>query len=352
MYQAMSMPPTGVELSPGDRLAQLVETLPELTQEKILAAPPASLPPIWLKSNTGAKILSADVPENLDPNTTVVLGGICSLFTGDGERVRKREEQFATPGQFENWMRLWYPRLDQIHNTVGIPPRSAKQVVYVCEDSIWARRIEKWTGLPQEDIAGILKELHQERGERILERWFKEGGYSGPVRVVYTSDIEPALCAAREIWQRLLGQPFDPRKTDQAAVNLMYTSLWLDVLGIKGKAAVYEDVCHGLEIQDFPQLRRWIAANPYGRPGINSDFGVIGFMPFCNGRGVTRGLPCDLVPNFSNWHTFRVADEDAFAYGINLLAKDIFKRDSDKRLTTSQIKDRAATDIARIYEGI
>lgn len=81
--------------------------------------------PEW-KSPTYNKILGHKLPANLDINKTTVLGGICSIFTAETRRIRNKELAFKDIDDFEKWIYSWYPRMDQIHGTIGIPPKLCK----------------------------------------------------------------------------------------------------------------------------------------------------------------------------------------------------------------------------------
>ena len=97
----------------------------------------------------------------------------------------------------------------------------------VCEDSVWARRIAKWTGFDANEIQAILRSVHSQRGHGKLRNWLNLMGYEGaPVQVVYTSDLERELEVGLCILERLLNTRFQSQRRDMAKVALMYTSIW------------------------------------------------------------------------------------------------------------------------------
>ena len=276
--------------------------------------------------------------ESFSPHTAVWLGGICSLFTGDGETLRRGERTFANVEEFGRWMGSWYPRLDQIHDCMAVPPRACRRAIYVVEDSIWGRRVAGWTGLPIDEISQILKTVHQTVGEKAIRGWLHAYGYNGPVEVVYTSEIEKELDLALRIWERQLGKSFRPSKRDWAKVELMSTPLWLDVLGVE-QGIVAEPAHHGTAVH-LPQVASTDKNNPF-------RFLQIGYLPFWGDKGATRHLPVDMVTHRGNWRNFTVQEGDPWA-AINL----VFNCHAPFGFGANDIQTRVMRDLGNIYGGV
>jgi hypothetical protein len=272
----------------------------------------------------------------------IVLGGICSISTAESEAIRKKEIAFVGLRGFGDWFAGWYPRIDQVHSTVGVPPRQwgTQEIIYVCEDSFFGRRLAKWTGLEAIELSATLKEAHENQGHKVVERFLRQRGYRGSVRVVYTSDLERELETALRIWERMLGFRFRSKYRDRAKVNLMYTGFWLDVLGITGPALVFEPGTHGIETDSFPELKPWIAQNLYGE-GVNRDITVLGYRPFWSALGMTREFPLESVPNRTNWREFVVNESDAPWYAGNFGYRE--------GLSLAEIQRRVRLDLETLY---
>ncbi len=301
---------------------------------------------------TGAKLLSWKLPPGVVIANATILGGVCTIFNGDEQEINGIK--FQSAAAFEDWMRLWYPRIDQIHDTVGIPFGGVQQVVYVCEDSLFGRRIARWTGLDAEEVGQVLRLVHEEIGHPVVERWFRRWGYRGLVKVVYTSDLEPQLDVALRFWERIGGVKKPAKgRIDLWKVKLMYTAFWLDVLGISGPAIIYEPANH-INPSDYPRdLLSWFLANPYGEPeSFNAGVGFAAFMPFWSTRGITRMLSRDQVPHQGNWKDFQIPDGDTLWYGANLLfGQKAIGEHSPVHLSPEEIRRRIAQDLQAYYRG-
>lgn len=283
--------------------------------------PSTHVPQFW-SGPTRHKILGLQLPEHyghnlkLDPYKTTILGGICSIFTAESERIRKKELTFKNSSDFEKWIYFWYPRIDQIHDTVGIPPKFCPQVIYVCEDSIFAERLAKHTGLDKEALQVILKRVHIDQGHRIVCNWLKSFGYQGNVEVVYTSEIAKEIELGLALWERMLGFPFAKFERNTAKVKLMYTGIWADILGVRGSAIIYEPASH-MYLETFANLSHWTRTQQYGT-NINHDVGIIGYLPFWLSQGFSRTMPYEQLPNYSNYKNYEILPEDLHWYAVNL----------------------------------
>ena len=157
--------------------------------------------------------------EGFDPNTQVWLGGTCSLFTGDSDAIRTGQQTFASEDDFFTWLTGWYPRLDQVHDTLAIPPRACRKAIYVVEDSFFARRVAKFTGLSEAGLTQAFRTVHQEYGAGVVERWLQNYGWQGQVEVVYTSQLEDKLDLALTLWEADMGKHIRPAERDQMKVE-------------------------------------------------------------------------------------------------------------------------------------
>lgn len=296
---------------------------------------------------TSIKVLGGVLPEMLDLAKTTVLGGICPIFTGDEKEMR--EKGFTTVAEFGAWIESWYPRLDQIHDTIGIPSKVGG-VIYVCEDSLFGRKLQRMLGLDAEEVSKIIRSVHENQGHPIICRWLQQWGYHGPVEVVYTSDLESELGMGVRIWKRIGG--FKPKDQDYLKVVLMYTAFWPDVLGIKGPAVVYEPANHTNHRELPKEVRPWFRDNPYGSEGsLNAQLGLVGYLPFWSARGHTRKLPRTEVPNLANWGDFQILEEDSYWYAVNLLfAQGVVRDQGVTSLPKKEIGRRIALDL-RTYFG-
>lgn len=270
--------------------------------------------PEW-NSPSYNKVLGHKLPSNLDLGKTTIIGGICSIFTAEAELIRNKELVFENIEDFEKWIYSWYPRIDQIHDVVGIPPKLCRKIIYVCEDSLFAQRIYLHTKLPREQLQKVLKEVHIKQGHPVLCNWLKHFGYNGLVEVVYTSDLDKELNVGVKFWERLLGGHFQNKY--QACAELMYTAIWLDILKIKNVGVIYEPANHMYYTQ--PKFfENWAINNKMG-VGFNHNLGIISYFPFWSASGLSRLLPLEKMPHYGNYKTYHVSDEDLPWYIVNLL---------------------------------
>jgi hypothetical protein len=299
----------------------------------------------WYDKGRGNVIISAEIPREFNTDKAVVLGGVCSLFPGDVRELIVNRRELGTPGALEGWLRSWYPRFDQVRDTVGTPPAAAKRVVYVVEDSLWARRIGSIVDLPPSDIAPLLKDLHTSRGAPAIERWLREGGFKGTIEVVYTSILDRELEIGLKAFECFTGADCRDNR-DRAKIQLMYTGLWPRLLGISGQAVVFEPADHGFESSAFKEFGK---GAPYGKPGANSEIGFIRTMPAASADGPSRDLPAALVPNLGNWESFRVSNREAFWTALNLWPRDTLNRPVERRFDAAEIERRMRMDLAKIF---
>ncbi len=264
--------------------------------------------------------------EGFDPNTQVWLGGTCSLFTGDSDAIRTGQQTFASEDDFFTWLTGWYPRLDQVHDTLAIPPRACRKAIYVVEDSFFARRVAKFTGLSEAGLTQAFRTVHQEYGAGVVERWLQNYGWQGQVEVVYTSQLEDKLDLALTLWEADMGKHIRPAERDQMKVELMYTPIWLRVLSLK-QGVVAEPFHHGLQIK-----HRF----------VTNGISFLGFTPFWSASGATRLLPYSAVTHRGNWREFQ--PEPGWS-AVNLA----FNAPNPLAFSPDAVRTRTLQDLAVIY---
>lgn len=268
------------------------------------------------------------VPRDLKTNGQVWLGGMCSLFTGDNESIRRKQVTFRTVEEFYAWMANWYPRLDQIHDTIGVPPPDCQRAIYVVEDSMFGRRLAKWTGLDAGELGRAIRTLHAEYGAGVIQRWLENYKFRGKLEVVYTSDLDRDLELALRIWEAEADQVVSPSDRDRMKVELMYTPVWLRILGLKA-GIISEPFHHGTMI---PHYHR------------SNGLGFAGFLPYWTGAGTTRMLAFDQVIHRGNWRSFQAeagwTQVNLAFNGRDPLAKDL-----------EVAGRRALVELSEFYEG-
>jgi hypothetical protein len=310
---------------------------------------PGSLPNSWQKGS-GSKLVSWEISPDWQIDTVTAIGGMCSIFSGDEAEIRAKN--FRNIAEFREWIRTWYPRIDQVHDAVGVPPKGTKQVLYVCEDSLFGRKVARWSGLDPIAVGEEIREIHEERGRVIIQRWLEQGGYKGQVKVVYTSDVEPALDVGLRYWERLSGICFQAKERDRAKVQLMYTPFWADILGLQEPIVIYEPILHHGVAWDWKkEVREWEIRNPYARAGFCEQMGFAGYMPFTTAAGVSRTLPMSQVPHFGNYRDFQIQAADTWWYGLNFFPSNVMNRSTQNLLSPEETQKRVAWDLRAIFEG-
>jgi hypothetical protein len=235
---------------------------------------------------TGRRIIFNRSPQQFELGRTTVLGGICSLFTADWEKLRRGEIRFDSLPQFAQWLSSWYPRIDQVFGCVGVPPCGVRRVLYVTEDSLFAERLNglypRWD---RRELSALFREIQERFGCPAIRRWLSESGYQGVIETVYTSQLEVEMRIAFACFERSVGAAlgesnfrFAPGARTQALIKMMYTPFWSAVLGIDDVALVYEPAAYGLDADAVRGLSAWQKMNPYGDSrGLCANFGRIGF---------------------------------------------------------------------------
>lgn len=310
------------------------------------------IPKFW-NGHTANKILGVKLPEHfghsmsMDPSNTTLLGGMCLLNTAEMKKISKKEISFHSTDEFAKWYSSWYPRIDQIHDTIGIPPKFCRNIIYTSEDSFFANRLSQYTNLNREDIQAVLKDVHKNQGHAVLKKYLESFGYRGDISVIYTSEIETELRIVLKIWERLLNSRFRTCDRDFAKVEIMYTGFWLDILGIE--AAVIYEPANKMILKGWLKLQKWVEEQQYG-VNINHNLGIIGYLPFLTNHGDGARLSYDTVPNYQNFRHYTITPENCLWYAVNLLfAKKKVIEDGPVILTTDRINELISSDLRQYY---
>lgn len=308
--------------------AMVLESLPEQVQ----AAFSSAFDPIAMK----VERISA-----LPPNPEVVIGGLCSIFTGDLEYGNAKEAV----------QRL---RMDQLVESVG--NLRGKTMFVVMEDSFFSRL----TGLPATDLK---KQAHI-AAERIT-RWQRmTTGEIPDLRVGFTSDptLERGIFdAVRYIAYDILKNP-DFARMQSAPIVMMYTSIWTDLLSSlsyipSSRVVCVEPAVHFVDSRTFsdPKLQyayedftQWLKDNPYAKPkSANANLGIAGFLESVTGdqtKRRTRLLPFNNVPTTMNVQTW-IANlaEKSFTLAFPLRNSPIFAEAVNWGLWNPTIREQIAS---------
>jgi hypothetical protein len=301
--------------------------------------------PRWFDKGRGNVILGAAIPSGLKIESTVVLGTFCPLLPGDLLDLIRHRRDLSDIVKLERWMSSWFPRFDQIRETVGTPPPGAKRVVYVVEDSLWARRMSTFVDILPAEIAPLLKDLLSYRGAPAIERWLRDGGFKGTIEPVYTSNLERELETGLQAFETFTG--IDCRgNRDHAKSQLRYTGIWPKILGISGTAVVLEPADHGFESSGF---KSWALTAPYGGPGVNSELGVIHTLPAASATGPSRELPASAVPNYGNWETFICSPKETLWTALNFWPRATLSCEGAYPTATGQIQEAMRASLKKIF---
>lgn len=310
------------------------------------------LPKFWNGASAN-KILGLKLPENfgygleLDPNNTTILGGMCLLNTVEMKKIYNKEITFKNVYDFSKWFSSWYPRLDQLHDAVGIPPKFCRNVVYTSENSFFANRLSQYTGLNKGEIESVLTEIHENQGHPILKRYLENFGYNGDLNVVYTSQVERELQLSLKIWERLLNNHFRHSDLDFAKVELMYTGFWLDI--INKKSAIIYEPANKMILKGWLKLQDWSTQQEYGT-NINRNLGIVGYLPFLTNQGDGSNLPFENVPNLGNFESFQISEDNYEWYAVNMLfSKRKVIEEGLNILTKEKISELTNFDLKQHY---
>ncbi len=326
---------------------------PDLS-DRIKQSNTESLDSLWQKKGTGSRLVLAEVNEQIlkTKEKVSVLGGICSIAKGDEPFLREKKGQWDI-NDLNNWIKSWYPRLDQVIDCVGVPPKGTGKVLYVCEDSIWGLKLAKWLDIPQEETIALLKKVHEEQGEACILNWFQAQGYRGEVKVVYTSDLEKSLEVGLSSWERIMKTKFRKKDRPGAKVELMYTPFWLDILGETEPAIIYEPVDHiQFDSYRYPETSNWEATNAFGDPnGYCDNLGYLGFFPSWSSEGATRNLSLEKVPNLANWDSFEIATPDLSFYISSLLTEEYIDYQYRETKNAIELRKYIGNVMRKIYSN-
>ena len=225
-----------------------------------------------------------------------VIGGLCSIFTGD-----------LALNDYRSAAEL--VRMDQIVETVGSV--QGKDTLIVVEDSFFSA------------LTGVSSTVFREQANEAVERINKWLSLTRQepvqVSVVYTSDqrISRGLRDAVDAVAVELNNP-NFNKLQAAPILLMYSSFWGELLQSTGfintpYVLCVEPVNHFVDDRAFPDKKLqyayedflgWMRDNPAGVSGSRNEmFGVAGFWDSVSGdqsKRRTRLFPASQVPNTTN----------------------------------------------------
>ncbi len=269
--------------------------------------------PKMFRSSFSNKLIGGYLPNGFgfgqyDLSKITIVGGICLLTTADMKSIYQKQEgyRFSSIYDFKVWYSSWYPRIDQLHDSVGFI-NNIKEIVYIAEDIFFAKRIASYTGLDVKDISEVFREVHLSQGHPTLCRYLYNYGYRGKVRCVFISEIESELNIAFKAWSRFLNIQVKESDVDFTKVEIMYTNLWLDVLGISDFGLIYEPSTK-LEIRPWLDTSKELYKNNIGN-GFNKNLAVLSYIPFLISKGGMSNLSFNEVPNMGNFEKFDVSKE-------------------------------------------
>lgn len=242
------------------------------------------------------------------PQSEAVIGGLCSIFTGDLDGGNESEA-------------VKLLRMDQIVEAVGNV--RGKPIFIVIEDSFFAR-------LTEVSLAEFQRQATVAVGR--IARWLElSTGQTPDLRVALTSDprVEKGLYDAVAYMANDVLKSPGFRRVQSAPILMMYTTLWTELLASLGyipssNVICVEPVIHFVDSRSFPDDRlrfayedfvEWLKNNPYGKPrSANAFLGIAGFLESYSGdqtKKRTRLLPASEVPNTANVAAWITKLEDA-----------------------------------------
>lgn len=271
------------------------------------------------------KTLGSTKIDNLCPNNSISLGGLCLLFTGDirtlGEGYLPDEERTKINSlkDVTNWIDKYLPRADQILDSIG--PTRIKNNVVVFEDNIFAKLLTNLLKLDPGERKIIQKSFRSlgEKSESIIENFLRKYSGEGVKLIpVYASDIEESLAKYVSMFSGVVGY-LQFEKQEKAAVELMYTYMWPKLLKENGyidddrNCVIVEPFTHFIDsfnnssLEYSQRLEQYFRSNPLGKEGENKNISGIGFVPTIrlmrgNGKSpFSRETACPETLNMSNW---------------------------------------------------
>ncbi len=278
--------------------------------------------PNMFRSSFSNKLIGGYLPSGFgsgqyDLSKVTIVGGICLLTTADMKSIYQKHEGyvFSDVKHFKEWYSSWYPRIDQLHDSVGFI-NNTKEIVYIAEDIFFAKRISLYTGLNVRDISEVLREVHLSQGHPTLCRYLNNYGYRGKVRCIFISEIESELNIAFKAWSRFLNIQVKESDVDFTKVEIMYTNLWLDVLDISDFGLIYEPSTK-LEIRPWLDTSKELSKNNIGN-GFNRSLATLSYIPFLTSKGGMSTLSFHEVPNAGNFEEFDISKELSW-YSMNIL---------------------------------
>lgn len=283
-----------------------------------------------------------------DLSNITILGGICLLTTADMKSIYNKAPgyTFSSINEFRKWYSSWYPRLDQLHDSVGMF-NNVKEIVYIVEDIFFAKRIALYTGLDVEDVASVFRDIHLSQGHKAMSSYLKNYGYRGKIRCVFISDVELKLDIAFRAWSRFLNVQIKEKDVDYSKVEIMYTNLWMDVLGVSGMGLIYEPSTK-MVIRPWLKNSITLLQNNIGK-GFNETLGALSYVPFLTSQGGMSNLLFSDVPNKGNFSNFDLT-EDLHWYAMNVLFMKGKLRDQGlEPFSDQELENNIKEELIKIY---
>lgn len=224
--------------------------------------------PGWSKSLSYNKIVFANTcVNNIDLNKAVILGGICCLKKTSFEEMKQLN--INNSEEFSIWYKSWYPRFDQLHDMVGIPPKQCKKIVYIIEDSFHAKRISYIikNSSPVE-INHIIKDTHIHQGVPIIKRYLTFMGYTGEIKYIFLSDILDEIKTGIKIAKR---HGFRKNEEEKEVLKFLYTSFYPSIIG-ESNCIVFEPI-------------KYISRYTVHYNSVLDGLPMVGFIPYISNTG-------------------------------------------------------------------
>lgn len=239
----------------------------------------------------------------LPENFTTVIGGLCSIFSGD--LLSKDTNRQAAK----------VIRLDQIVEAVGTLP--GKPSFIIIEDSFF------------ENLTGINRTQFQQQGKTAalrIEKWLRliNPNFT-ELYFAFTSNVQLDKGLKDLVGYFATDIIKNPNFTKIAAapVLLMYSGFWPKLLNSLGFIPSSDVVCiepinHFVDDRKLPgnltgaywDFLDWLKDNPYGsQESINANIGIAGFQESITVDGTqrrSRMLPFTQVPNTLNYQNWTI----------------------------------------------
>ena len=238
---------------------------------------------LWSKSPLSNKFVWNNGKCDLaDPNTSTMISGMCCVRVTSLE-ILKNDTSIKTEMDFLNWYALWYPRIDQVHDGIGIPPKLCKKMIYVVEDYIHAQRVIKLRpNWDLQTIVKMIKTVHLAQGHSVVCNWVEnyQPQFRGAIECIFLSDILKEIATGIKIAKKF---GFKNYEAEKEMLKFMYTSFWPQVLGIEKGAIICEPI-------------KYINRYQTNYNSILDEIPIIGFLPYVEDYEI-EAVPHDVIPH-------------------------------------------------------